>query len=76
MDCKRLEVLLLWNNKYKAEEENQNTYAVDEIWKNKFKLCYCIRYKPVWSDEWILVRWRWNDYGIWTADWIFNDWII
>jgi len=76
MDCKWLETKLLWYKKYKAEEEKISTYSVEEMDKDKFWVCYCIRYKPIWSLEWILVRWRWNDRGIWTANWIFNDWIV
>ena len=76
MDCKRLEVELMKNSKYQAEEEKNNYYAVEESKKNKFDICYCIRYRPVWTLEWILLRWWWNDRGVWTADWIFNDWIV
>lgn len=66
MDCKRLEVELV----------KKNTYTVEEMNKNAFQICYCIRYRPVWAIEWILLRWRWNDKGVWTDNGIFNDWNI
>lgn len=66
MDCKRLEVKLLKNDTYSAEEQKKDEYRIE----------YCIRYKPVWATEWILLRWWWNDKWVWTADWIFNDWIV
>lgn len=66
MDCKRLEVELL----------KKSTYDVEEMKNSFYEICYCIRYKPVWATEWILLRWWWNDKWVWTEDWIFNDWIL
>ena len=76
MDCKRLEVELLKWNKYEVEEQKTSTYSVEEIKNNKYEIEYCIRYRPVWAIEWILLRWRWNDKGVWTDNGIFNDWNI
>ena len=61
--------------KYWIEKLKNPTYEVNSS-QNKYGVCYCVRYRPVWVLEWILARGWWNDKGIWTADWIFNDWII
>lgn len=76
MDCKWLEVMLVWMSKYKAEEEKNNHYSVEETKGNKFQIEYCVRYRPVWMPEWILERWWWNDRWEWTPNGIFNDWIV
>ena len=75
MKCQRLEV------DYKISEHEINQvdlwgYTVDEKNLNEIELSYCIRYRPLGLSEWILDRWWWNDLGLWTEDWIFNDWII
>jgi len=74
MDCKRLEAHLV-EKKYDVKCEEKPVYSV-ELNQEKYGVCYCVRYRPVWLLEWILARWRWNDKGIWTADWTFNDWNI
>ena len=56
-------------------EEQPKKYEAKEI-IHKYGVCYCIRYRPVGILEWILARGWWNDKGIWTEDWIFNDWEI
>lgn len=47
-----------------------------KIKKKDYNVKFCIRYRPVWKLEWILERGWWNDKGIWTENWIFNDWIL
>jgi len=92
MDCKRLNAKLVekeyWTavlqKKYLADVWKK--YFIVNWWENKlysvseskksYGVCYCISYRPIGMLEWILQRWWWNDRGIWTADGIFNDWII
>lgn len=92
MDCRKLEATLIkkWYDtlikqkkysvieklykQYQAEikeKEYQVNYSQDSYW-----VAYCVRYRPIWFTEWILARGWWNDRGIWTEDWIFNDWIV
>lgn len=61
--------------KYGVEITKTPVYSVCES-HQKFGVCYCVSYRPVGTLEWILARWWWNDKGVWTPDWIFNDWII
>lgn len=92
MDCKRLNAKLIqkeyWTQilqkKYFANDMGKyfnvkwwetKGYTVVENQK-KYGVCYCVKYRPIWLAEWILARWWWNDKGIWTEDWIFNDWIL
>ncbi len=58
------------------EQVNSSYNVLEQVnWKS-FWVAYCIKYRPLWMTERILQRWRRNDKGIWTADWIFNDWKI
>lgn len=91
MDCRKLEATLVekffgtlikekWYSvselykEYEAECKSKEYKA--EYSQNKYGVAYCVRYRPIWFVEWILARWWWNDNGIWTEDWIFNDWIV
>ena len=92
MDCRKLEATLvskffealIEQKKYSAIEKLYKQYEVEckekeygvSYTQDKYGVCYCVRYKPMGFIEWILERWRWNDAGIWTEDWIFNDWIV
>ena len=73
MNCKWIRAILI-QTKYEVEEK-QSCYKVWDCSLN-YWVSYCVKYRPAWMDEWILARWWWNDAGIWTPDWIFNDWII
>ena len=92
MSCKRLNAVLIWFIEYKSQLKQKiyktkltyKIFRVKELVKkywiktstNKYNVSYCVSYKPVWTLERILLRGWWNDKGIWTEDWIFNDWII
>lgn len=65
MGCKQLNAVLI-----------DKHYEVSECDTKEYSVSYCIRYRPVWAIEWILLRWRWNDKGVWTDNGIFNDWNI
>ena len=61
--------------RYNVKQQENSLYTVSENQK-QYGVCYCVRYRPIWMLERILARGWWNDKWIWTADWIFNDWII
>ena len=47
-----------------------------DVSQSEYEVCYCVKYKPVWSSERILARWWRNDRGERTEHWTFNDWKI
>lgn len=65
------------NKEYNIIPQEWRLYNILELPVDKtYWVSYCIKYRPLWLSERILERWWWNDKWIWTADWIFNDWIL
>lgn len=69
-------VSAIWPTKAFNITSQEKKFDINYIDYKKQNICYCIRYRPIWLSERILARWWWNDKGIRTEDWIFNDWIV